>query len=61
LTRTCIVQWAEVLKNYELTSVAQEGSAKAELGIADKSTRVERDLVLPMRVWVTSFAEKGTR
>jgi hypothetical protein len=55
------VQWAEVLKNYELTSVAQEGSAKAELGIADKSTRVERDLVLPMRVWVTSFAEKGTR
>jgi len=53
-------QWAEVLKNYELTSVSQEGSAKAELGIAEKSTRIERDLVLPMRVWVTSFAEKGT-
>jgi len=40
--------------------VSQEGSAKAELGIADKSTRVDRDLLLPMKIWVTSFAEKGT-
>jgi len=53
-------QWAEVLKAFELSSVAQAGSAREANGVSQKSTRVDRELLTPMRVWVTSFAEKGT-
>jgi hypothetical protein len=40
----------QVLKAFELTVVAQEGSARAQNGISEKSTRVDRDLITPMKV-----------
>ena len=40
----------QVLKAFELTIVAQEGSARAQNGIAEKSTRVDRDLLTPLKV-----------
>ena len=43
----------QVLKAFELTIVAQEGSARAQNGIAEKSTRVDRDLLTPLKVLAT--------
>ena len=40
----------QVLKAFELTIVAQEGSARAQNGIAEKSTRVDRELLTPLKV-----------
>ena len=50
----------QVLKAFELTVVAQEGSARALNGLSEKSTRVDRDLVTPMKVGYSPAASCAT-
>eukprot|EP00291_Cryptomonas_curvata_P001505 CAMPEP_0172179328 /NCGR_PEP_ID=MMETSP1050-20130122/16555_1 /TAXON_ID=233186 /ORGANISM="Cryptomonas curvata, Strain CCAP979/52" /LENGTH=190 /DNA_ID=CAMNT_0012852195 /DNA_START=269 /DNA_END=839 /DNA_ORIENTATION=- len=52
--------WGDVLKLFLKQSVAQEGSAKAQVNLDIKVSELEKELNIPMEVWVTSFAEKGT-
>lgn len=52
--------WSDIISLFAKQSVAQEGSAKAQVNLDIKVSELEKELLVPMEVWLTSFAEKGT-